>query len=401
MKKLYILSILLTTINTNLLSCAALQNSNKEEWINILIHGTVGLRANFNVETFFRLLSDSIDGSKYEQNVYSIREHPLLFTVQPMQCLGLQKIKKIQNYPNAPYAFACIFDKLANQFLGPNIKNYYYTFGWSGLLSYKRRFIESFALYEAIRNLLICFKNKKRFPRIRIIAYSHGGNLALNLAALRNQYYPEDNFIIDEFVVMGMPVQKANACMTKGSIFKRIYNVYSKSDSVQKLDIFSPCNVMSKRKFHGNAPSTLTQIEVRVTGRLKPCKDITLPQGLRGIINQSPGHIELWFFGWTNNGYRRNFILHPLPVATLLPYLIFSTRHASCQCANITVDIRPEYENACIIDHTANRKINIPFISHCQLQSLQQLAETFNPHQLCYRDQYLQLQKTLDINKCK
>ena len=38
--------------------------------------------------------------------------------------------------------------------------------------------------------------------------------------------------------------------------------------------------------------------------------------------NVSPGHTELWFFGWTAANYRKTFPLYPLPIVSIAPYAL-------------------------------------------------------------------------------
>ena len=63
-----------------------------EEWITILVHGIIGFGANFCPRTLFLAKHDEIEGSKYEQQVSSMRTHRYLSTVQPTGSLGLDSV---------------------------------------------------------------------------------------------------------------------------------------------------------------------------------------------------------------------------------------------------------------------------------------------------------------------
>lgn len=83
-----------------------------------------------------------------------------------------------------------------------------YIFGWSGKLSFTEREKEARNLYHALQNISIKYKNTYNTqPIIRIIAHSHGGNVALNLAKIHKQ---ENAFAlyVDELILLGCPVQK-------------------------------------------------------------------------------------------------------------------------------------------------------------------------------------------------
>ena len=111
-----------------------------------------------------------------------------------------------------------------------------YIFGWSGKLSFTEREKEARNLYHALQNISIKYKNTYNTqPIIRIIAHSHGGNVALNLAKIHKQ---ENAFAlyVDELILLGCPVQKETAYYTADPIFKKIYSLYSHSDIIQIID---------------------------------------------------------------------------------------------------------------------------------------------------------------------
>ena len=100
------------------------------------------------------------------------------------------------------------------------------------------------------------------------------------------------------------------------------------------------------------------QIELRVTKRAgnkkinhKKASDIKKKSIILGtskyLRDRSPGHIELWSYGWTPDNYRKNFPLYPLPMVTLYPYLIDQAKKQKDAFASgspLIFDIRPEYE---------------------------------------------------------
>lgn len=366
-----------------------------EEWITIFVHGTLGLRSNFSFATLGQFFRDTIEGTTYEKNVRTIRSNPFVFTMQPIQEVGLKKINAHCSCPCGSYVFALLYNHLLKKY-NSGTKNSYYTYGWSGLLSYKQRHKEAGLFYRALREELQKFAAQKRFPKVRLVTYSHGGNLALNLGVIRSTDFPKDRFIIEELSMIGMPVQYANSCLICHPIFKRIFHMYSAGDHVQRLDLFSPSNFLSHKRFHGRLPSKLTQIELRVSAPLLRIPGVTLPANARCNVDQSPGHIELWFFGWTPKNYRRNLALYPLPMATFIPYFIHTATTCWPQERHLCFDIRPHQEKVILSAVCNKTKKTVPFLNACDLTTLQRKAAEFHPGQKKYIDCYMRLQRSVN-----
>ena len=91
MFKKYCIVVLILSIS-NLFISSLLALSKKEQWINIIVHGSVGLQASLNMSTVRRLIRDKVDGSFYQQNVLSMRQNPELFTLQPIDRLGMYAV---------------------------------------------------------------------------------------------------------------------------------------------------------------------------------------------------------------------------------------------------------------------------------------------------------------------
>lgn len=112
---------------------------------------------------------------------------------------------------------------------------HFYLFGWSGKLSYQEREETARILYTEIKELSARYKKEYGVtPTIRLITHSHGGNVALNLAYVKN---PADTeFAIDELILLACPVQAKTAPCIKDPLFKKIYSLYSTRDFIQILD---------------------------------------------------------------------------------------------------------------------------------------------------------------------
>lgn len=366
----------------------------QEDWITILVHGIVGFRANASVQTFIQVRKDCIDGTDYEKNVMQMREHPYFFTLQPIQKLGLHEVKENPHCTSAAYAFSQLYDDMLSLYGKPQ-KNSYYTFGWSGLISEKRRYQAARCLYQGLQELIALYKKQKRHPKIRIMAYSHGGNVVLNLADLRAKEFSSDAFTIDELILVGLPIQAVTTRQVQSPLFKDVYSLYSRGDKVQRIDATSPSpyNIFSQRTFKGKFCKKITQIELRYTAPLRNTGCLCLPPNMRGTVNQSPGHTELWFFGWVESGYRNNLHMYPLPGAIFLPYLMHVAKQQPC--TSVQIHLWPEKEMAIVRSDAGSKQV--PFLSKKRYSNLITKAFSFHPSRPEFVDEFVKLQTGTNI----
>lgn len=367
----------------------------EEDWITILVHGVVGLRSNFNMNTLHRLMRDCVEGSRYEKNVRAIRNNPYLFTMQPIQELGLHRVRRDCATPCAPYIYSLLYNNVLKNYYPKKTRNKYYTFGWGGLLSYKIRYNEGRIFYLALKKELEKLARKNFYPKIRIIGYSHGGTVGLQLSAVREKEFPEDTFQIEEYIAVGMPVLHTTRHLLFNPIFKNIYHVYSCEDMVQRIDIFSPCNIFSHRKFYGHLPPNLTQIEVRVRAKFLRIPGQNLPSRMRGNFNQSPGHSEFWFFGWAPTSYRKNYTFFPLPTSLFLPYIIETKKNLFPESNHIEIELRPDQELALVMSKHCRSVFTVPFLPRKYINRLKEKAMEFHPERPEIIDKYLTLKHNI------
>lgn len=140
---------------------------------------------------------------------------------------------------------------------------HFYTFGWSGDLSFDVRYQAGKNLYLDLIKLVEEFTHTHGVtPNIRLITHSHGGNVALNLALAHAEYrknralakprsdsehYPIDelseaeyrkrsNLVVNELVLLACPVQEKTAFLAQDQLFKKIYSLYSSLDVLQVVD---------------------------------------------------------------------------------------------------------------------------------------------------------------------
>lgn len=359
---------------------------NQEPWIVVFVHGIMSIAPHINLQNIGLFIRDEIIDTVYARTVHRMRKDDYFYQDQAMQGFGLLPIDSTKKEPGyASGMTAHIYNMIDAAVYENTRKNYFYTYGWSGLLSRSQRFIESEGLLVGLYQLVGSFKLHGITPKIRVIGYSHGGNVCLNLARMHDEKYPDMDITIDELITIGMPVQMETDICTASPIFKKVYNIFSQQDIIQTIDFFSCNRLFSGRKFTSrksfSVPQTVSQINLKIS-RLKKsrlsqekmcqlCADglkKTNRSGKRGLLRDaSPGHLELWFFGWTADKYRSYFPLYPLPVAIFIPYLINLVETYESELCNpypLTIDLRPQLGHTIISQKTKYNHFayQVPFI---------------------------------------
>jgi pimeloyl-ACP methyl ester carboxylesterase len=168
---------------------------------------------------------------------------------------------------------------------------HFYIFSWSGKLCFLERESAAQALHQELTNLISAYQQAHNcIPRIRIIAHSHGGNVALNLALRQQQ-----SLNIDELILLACPVQEKTKYLVQHPMFKKIYALYSALDIVQIIDPQGMYkhrgksdHLFSKRNFPHR--EGLAQMKIKVDRRALTHFEFTqsfflalLPKILRGI----------------------------------------------------------------------------------------------------------------------
>lgn len=394
----------------------------KDVWITIFVHGIVNISPYISINMLIRLVNDRIDNTIYSNAVDLIRNDPYFYQNQAIQELGLKKID-LTNH-SAEYSagtMARLYDKISNQ-SGITTKNHYYTYGWSGLLSLSRRYEDSKLFYTSLLNLVESYRKQSSNPKIRIIGYSHGGNICLNLAAVQQQNFPRDKDLnIDELILLATPIQQETDTLMNNPIFKKVYNIYSRADRVQKLDIFSPRQFFSQRAFVPRKgvplPKKLVQIRIKITRKIRRKKDRrhdpTLNFNKNSIVagnahslrNASPGHSEMWSFGWAQSFYRKEtFPLSPIATVAIIPHVINNVQKCEHMFPDkrVIVDIRPENELMLIKYRTTIKRFKIAqFLSQQLLEELKQQANQYRPKNYTKKEYKKQTKKIMNLAKAR
>lgn len=378
-----------------ILSCSLACATGKDVWVTIFVHGSFSLKPHLNISNIIKMFNDSIEESLYYRSTEINRRDPFFYKNQAMGELGLHRIDitnptTILAAPTVALAYEAI-----SRTAGYPESNHYYTFGWSGLVSNKLRYIEAGFLYKELTKLVNKMRQDGYNPLLRIIGYSHGGNLGLQLGAIHQTKSKEEQVFIDEFHMIGTPIQLETDYLITSPIFKRSYNWYSRGDGVQTLDFFSFKRFFSKKKFskrnNFTPPKNLTQIRLKISELIpKNCKYIgTIPNNDKELyrhfreINFDPGHFELWFMGWTTLRYRKEFPINPLPVMIFLPLITQYINNDPKTPQDLVAFIQPCFNRIELYPYRLNRKkqfhVKHAFIEDEIVENMKQQARKFTP----------------------
>jgi len=395
----------IANIKRNLAEGAKAQFTHKKDdesnrpWINIFIHGIISAAPVLSFETMHQIRGDKISNTLYEYYVENVRSNRFFCKNQTMQEMGLKEINTTRkDADDGCPATAKLFDIQYNwSYPEHNIKNYYYTFGWSGFINKRKMYQDAKIFCKQYIEEIKKFHAKGIYPKTRIIGFSHGGSEALQIGAFVQNEKINTNFSIDELILLGMPIMDDIDHYVNASIFKKIYSFYSGSDRIQVLDFSHPKNLFSRRKFRNRKklklPDKLIQVRLEMfralpnksgwgfskTSRAKRSK---ITRHSRALRKSSPGHCEWWFFGWTNKYYRDNFALAPLSITSVIPTIITKLESSNVKPVHsrkfgnqITVQLKPFEESITIINK--NKKEKVTFLTNNQFDILKNITKEY------------------------
>ena len=116
-------------------------------WITVFIHGSFSLRPHLTIRNIIKMLNDTIEESVYYRSTEINRRDPFFYKNQAMSGLGLHKIDLHHPHNNAAAPILAASFEEISRFVGHEPSDQYYTFGWSGLVSNKLRYLESAFLH--------------------------------------------------------------------------------------------------------------------------------------------------------------------------------------------------------------------------------------------------------------
>jgi hypothetical protein len=304
----------------------------------VFIHGTLFPIPSFHIlgSSLHLFLSKGrrLKKSWYQNYLDQVKFHGF-YKQQVVGADGLIKIHNNQkkNKKLSPYSLygAKLYKEIGNYISPEGYKHCScYAFGWDGRLSKSKRLRWGRELYTSLEQESSRLKREKNVSDIKIIlvTHSHGGNVALNLVSAHKEF--KKNLSIDTLVLLGTPVQSETELYAHDDFFKRVYNIYSRGDVVQVLDIISTDDSRSHRCFvpHIDDPVRhLVQIEIQ-------------------IGDKRPSHSELWLFG-NEEGYvcRKSLATFPLPVVLFVPAIIASASKMNTTNNDLVVKIDHQGDN--------------------------------------------------------
>lgn len=373
--------------------------NNQKPWLTVFVHGIKSVKPHISLDNFFRFMVDDIEDTVYAKTIELMRKDPFFYQNQPMREIGLHRADPNDVGPGkAANATARLFDEI-NVMMGGQRNNYYYTYGWSGLLSSKTRYKDAEFFFVSLEDELKKLHAQGIYPRVRVIGYSHGGNVCLNLERIRRDKFPDSTMSIDQLLLLGSPIQGETDFLVNGPLFKRVYNFFSHADRIQRLDFFSFDRFFSGRIFTNHKcvclPKKLTQVQIKVMAQSKSARCCPKKQKLVCNLNnpaiisgqshllrdKSPGHSELQFFGWSPVNYRENYPLYPFPTLAFTPIIIHELEKVDDILPSpkpIVVDLRPENSLMLIRPQQCTELYAaVPLLSCEKFEYLREIIEPF------------------------
>ena len=165
----------------------------------------------------------------YAETVELMRDDPFFFQNQPIQARGLRQIELNTNAKGAAASAMANVFAMVQQInpLTPS-RNYYYTYGWSGLLSRSARYNDARDFLFALENEVARYRAQGIYPKIRLFGYSHGGTIILKLAMVKQKEELQPNFSVDEAFIFGTPIQYDTDYFINDPLLKKSINIFSR-----------------------------------------------------------------------------------------------------------------------------------------------------------------------------
>lgn len=185
-----------------------LGNPTEDHSITIFVHGTYPARKLLQSSFFLRFL-----------------------TYCPQ---GLSLAKDLPSYYH--------FYRMAEGCVHFNKKSYsmeqFYTFGWQSEHIYDNARASAAAqLVKELQDLVILYYQEyKVVPKIRLLGFSHGGNVVLHTARYLPCFVENGQKVEVEVWLFGTPVQNINKHLVNSHQFSKVYSFYSTKDWLQRMD---------------------------------------------------------------------------------------------------------------------------------------------------------------------
>jgi hypothetical protein len=121
----------------------------------------------------------------------------------------------------------------------------FYIFGWrSESFNHRVRMKGAANLMQSLQKVVSEYYEKHKVsPYVRIIGFSHGGNVVLNSANFPPLQVADKPVDVEAWLI-ATPVQQINHDCVNHPHFKKVYSVYSKKDWLQRID---PQGIFNKK----------------------------------------------------------------------------------------------------------------------------------------------------------
>ncbi|NBX78083.1 hypothetical protein EBQ93_01840 [bacterium] len=220
---------------------------------------------------------------------------------------GLHHVELEHNHQHIGQYFLIKVEKLSTQNPARFDKEHFYTFGWSGKLGFLVRQQAGKELAQELGQLVELYKDRYgQLPHVQIITFSHGGNVALQIAEFK-EYFPKELFI--ELIMLASPIQATTEHFMLDECFSKVYNIFSEDDIIQRIDpqnLYAPKkdkdSFFSRRTFstsHAKCKQTKITVRNRGLGHLdmihgQPILHLSdILQQLDSLAHDVIGHINL------------------------------------------------------------------------------------------------------------
>lgn len=255
----------------------------------------------------------------------------------------------------------------------------YDMFGWGGELLHEGRCRAAIEGYSLLSKRVRELKQQGYDVRLRLVTHSHGGNVALLMAALSaylKQQSLEDksqrcmvqeigtmfekmgyittqadvDLVVDEAIFLAMPVLEETAWLSMQPFFNEVWHLYSDNDTVQGADWLSTKGRSKKRLDHIINVDSCRHHPIRqmkiMTDRVldqknKKKKSLVLWRNLtrggkvRSRFIADPNHNDFWIVDWEN---KRNS-LGLLPLIVLLEGILSAGRASGLMDSDVNLSL--------------------------------------------------------------
>lgn len=193
-------------------------------------------------------------------------------------------LHSVQEYENDSHYF-----ELAKIFEQKDSKKYkkedFYIFGWNGEVSFRVRKNLAQNLYGQMKKISHFYTEKSgQVPKFQIITFSHGGNIALQLA----EFLSDNDTMKLELTLIGCPIQATTESMVNHPSFEKVSVISSRGDLIQCADPHNLYGIKrdKKTKIFSRRFFDLADFDIKVQHKID--------QYVVTVNNKKPGHIDLF-----------------------------------------------------------------------------------------------------------